>query len=452
MAQGPLEATLDHLFETTQAGRVTLRWGDAFALVHEICAPGVRSMQGAVQTDAAGSATYAYLRGEQQLLIQADCATAAIAPPRSTQEQFGVRAQMLAPIVVDGVTRGVISVHETSGPREWTAVDTAALEAAAEQVRQVMCSDHVGASSATNAVETGRDLVGYGRSGLRVRWPGDARIAVSLVVNYEEGSEYSYAMGDGRNEIPNEFDYPAPPIRDLGNESVFEYGSRAGIWRLQRLFDELDLRVTFFGCAVAFELNPEVGAYIHQMQHEVCCHGWRWENVSLLDRDTERDHLLRAVASIEQTCGARPRGWYSRCPPSLSTRELLVEEGGFLYDCDSFGDDLPYFVAVAGAKHLVIPYSFVTNDSKFLPGQGFSDPSAFVDYCTRAFDYLYREGEQAPKMMTIGLHPRFMGQPSRASALREVLEHMLSHEGVWFPRRIDVAEWWIEHASEFGAQ
>ncbi|MEZ5121099.1 MAG: GAF domain-containing protein [Solirubrobacterales bacterium] len=140
MAQGPLEATLDHLFETTQAGRVTLRWGDAFALVHEICAPGVRSMQGAVQTDAAGSATYAYLRGEQQLLIQADCATAAIAPPRSTQEQFGVRAQMLAPIVVDGVTRGVISVHETSGPREWTAVDTAALEAAAERRSARSCA------------------------------------------------------------------------------------------------------------------------------------------------------------------------------------------------------------------------------------------------------------------------------------------------------------------------
>ncbi len=301
----------------------------------------------------------------------------------------------------------------------------------------------------THAVDRTRDLVGYGRSGLRVRWPNGARIAVSVVVNYEEGSEYSFAMGDGRNEIPNEFDYPIPAIRDLGNESIFEYGSRAGIWRLQRLFDELRIPVTFFGCAVAFELNPEVGAYVAEAGHEVCCHGWRWENVSQLDRETEREHLRLAVESIERTCGHRPRGWYSRCPPSESTRELLIEEGGFVYDCDSFADDLPFFVDVQGRDHLVLPYSFVTNDSKFLPGQGFSGPGSFLEHCVNAFDYLWEEGETHPKMLSIGLHPRWIGQPARAAALRAFLRHCVERGDVWFARRIDIAEWWLAHHEEF---
>lgn len=297
--------------------------------------------------------------------------------------------------------------------------------------------------------DLGRDLIGYGRQGLNVRWPHGARIAISLVLNYEEGSEYSYANGDGRNEIPQEFDYPMPPIRDLGNESIFDYGSRTGIWRLQRLFDRLKLPVTFFGCAVAFEMNPEVGAYIKEAGHEVCCHGWRWENVSLLDRETERQHLLWAVDSIQRTCGDRPRGWYSRCPASLNTRELLIEEGGFVYDCDSFADDLPFFTRVQEKRHLVIPYSFVTNDSRFLPGQSYSGPDVFLDHCRRTFDYLWEEGETQPKMMSLGLHPRIVGQPSRASALREFLEYCLDRGDVWFARRIDIANWWLENSGSF---
>jgi peptidoglycan/xylan/chitin deacetylase (PgdA/CDA1 family) len=302
---------------------------------------------------------------------------------------------------------------------------------------------------AAEAPSPDRELIGYGRSGIAVEWPDRARVAINLVVNYEEGSERSFWAGDGRNEAPNELGYELPPIRDLANESIFEYGSRAGIWRLQRLFDELRLQVTFFGCAIAFELNPEVGAYIAEAGHDVCCHGLRWEDVSRLDRETEKEHLLRAIDSIQKTCGERPRGWYAKAPPSLSTRELLVEEGGFLYDSDSFADDLPYFVQVLGRRHLVIPYSFVTNDSRYLPGQGFATPSDFLDNCRRAFNLLWREGETRPKMMSVGLHPRWMGQPARASALREFLEHALAHEGVWFARRIDIAHWWLENHQRF---
>jgi peptidoglycan/xylan/chitin deacetylase (PgdA/CDA1 family) len=292
-------------------------------------------------------------------------------------------------------------------------------------------------------------LVGYGRRGLDVRWPGDERVAVCIVINYEEGSEYSYANGDGRNEGPQEFSYPPLPVRDLGNETIFEYGSRAGIWRLQRMFDELGLPVTFQGCAQAFEMNPEVGAWIEEAGHDVCCHGYRWENVSVLDRETEREHLLMAIESIERTCGERPRGWYSRQPASLNTRELLVEEGGFIYDSDSFADDLPYFVDVKGQQLLVIPYSFTMNDGKFMAGQSYSSPWSFLDDCKRAFDYLWMEGETQPKMMSIGLHPRFMGQPGRTSVLREFLEYCLDKGGGWFARRLDIAHWWLDHHEEF---
>ena len=294
-----------------------------------------------------------------------------------------------------------------------------------------------------------RDFKGYGRVAPAVTWPGDARVAVVLVVNYESGSERSYFAGDNTNEPPQEFAYPQPPFRDLGNESIFEYGSRAGIWRLQRMFDEYRLPVTFHGCAQAFEANREVGAYIAEAGHDVCAHGWRWEMVSQLPREVEREHIDWAVESITETCGSRPLGWYSKCPPSLSTRELLVEEGGFLYDSDSFADDLPYFVNVKQRSHLVIPYSFTTNDSKFHPGGGFSSPSSFGDYCIRAFDELWREGETRPKMMTVGLHPRLVGQPSRASVVREFIEHCLGKGDVWFARKQDVATWWLNNHESF---
>ncbi|MEV0085088.1 polysaccharide deacetylase family protein [Saccharopolyspora sp. NPDC050642] len=291
-----------------------------------------------------------------------------------------------------------------------------------------------------------RDLVGYGREGLQVRWPNGARVAICLVINYEEGSEYSYANGDGRNEIPQEFDYPPLPVRDLGNETIFEYGARAGIWRLQRMFDELRLPVTFQACATALEMNPEVAAWIKEAGHDVCCHGYRWENVSTLDRETERQRLRMAIESIAETCGERPRGWYSRQPASVNTRELLVEEGGFLYDSDSFADELPYFVPVLGRDHLVVPYSFALNDGRFLPGQTLSGPDAFLDHCRRSLDYLWEEGATRPKLMSIGLHPRIIGQPARAHALREFLREAVDRGEIWWARRQDIAEfWWANH-------
>jgi peptidoglycan/xylan/chitin deacetylase (PgdA/CDA1 family) len=305
------------------------------------------------------------------------------------------------------------------------------------------------APKGVTVADSERDLVGYGRRGLDVTWPEGARVAVCLVINYEEGAEYSFAAGDGVNEGPQEFDYPPLPVRDFGNESLFEYGSRAGIWRLQRLLDALALPATFQGCAQAFELAPEVGAWIKEAGHDVCCHGYRWENVSTLDRATEADRLQMAIESIEQTCGERPRGWYSRQPASVNTRELLVREGGFLYDSDSFADDLPYFVTVSDRQHLVIPYSFTLNDGRFMPGQSYSDPSSFLDHCKRHLDFLWEEGETQPKLMSIGLHPRFIGQPSRMHALREFLEYALGKERVWFARRIDIARWWLEHHEAF---
>ena len=297
-------------------------------------------------------------------------------------------------------------------------------------------------STEGSRVET-RDLLGYGRPGPGARWPGNARIAVNIVINYEEGAEYGASPEDLEFEPPPELSYPTGSAVDLATESIFDYGARAGIWRLQRMLDEYNLPATFFGCARAFELNPEVGAYIKEAGHDVCAHGWRWEKIRDLPRAIEREHIAWAVESIEKTCGDRPRGWYCRAPRSVNTRELLAEEGGFLYDSDSFADDVPYKVQVLGKPRLVVPYSFVTNDSKFAPGQSFSSASSFLDDCKRAFDCLWREGETSPKMMTIGLHGRIIGQPARAWALREFLEHALSHDGVWFARRLDIAQWWL---------
>jgi peptidoglycan/xylan/chitin deacetylase (PgdA/CDA1 family) len=296
----------------------------------------------------------------------------------------------------------------------------------------------------------GRDLVGYGRTPPRVVWPDGARVAISLIVAYEEGSERSRAAGDDLGEEETELGWARDSAyRDFTTESVYGYGSRAGVWRVARLLDEYALKATFLGCAVAYELNPAVATYVREAGHEPACHGWRWETVYDLPRDVEREHLHTAVASIEHTCGDRPRGWYSRTLRSQHTRELLVEEGGFLYDSDAFDDDLPYFVTVKGTEHLIIPYTMMYNDSRFLPNYGIGDPTAFFETCRRGFDELVREGATHPKMMSIGLHPRLIGHPARLSALRQFVEHALASSDVWFARRIDIARWWLEHHHEF---
>ncbi|MBV8612806.1 MAG: polysaccharide deacetylase family protein [Acetobacteraceae bacterium] len=297
-----------------------------------------------------------------------------------------------------------------------------------------------------------RDFVGYGRRVPRARWPNGARVAVSLVLNYEEGSEYAHPNGDGRNDGLTEVIYAMDPAyRDLCAESVFEYGARAGVWRVERLLSEYKIPITFFACAVALERNREVGAWVREAGHEPCCHGWRWEEVWRLSRAEEADHIRRAIDSIRETCGERPLGWYCRYGPSVNTRELLVEEGGFVYDSDAYNDDLPYFVDVGGKRQLVVPYSMTYNDGKFglLPGYG--SPADFLDNLKRGLDQLWAEGATHPRMMSVGLHPRLIGQASRVHALREFIDYALSKGGVWFCRRIDVARWWHDHHAEFAA-
>lgn len=285
-----------------------------------------------------------------------------------------------------------------------------------------------------------RDLVGYGRSIPRVSWPNGAKVAVNLVVNYEEGSEYSHELGDGKNDALAEVEYAFPPeVRDLAKESMYEYGSRVGVWRLLRLFDQMDVKATFFGCAVAFERNPEVARAASEAGHDLLSHGWRWEEHWTLDRATEREHIERAVDSFKNTWGSAPAGWYCRYGPSVNTRELVVEHGGFLYDSDAYNDDLPYFVAVGGQRHLVVPYSLTYNDL-----QGTRSPSLFLDYLKRGLDELWLEGSEGfPKMMSVGLHPRLVGQAARSNALREFIEYAHAKGDVWFARREDIARHWL---------
>ena len=281
-----------------------------------------------------------------------------------------------------------------------------------------------------------------------MRWPGGARVALSVVLNWEEGSELSVPDGDEVGEALAEAPaWGVPGERDLAIESTFEYGARAGVWRLARMFDELEIPVTCFGTALAFERHPAVAAWIRDSPHEACCHGWRWENVAALGRERERAHMLAAVESMTRTLGERPLGWYCRYGPSVDTRELLVEEGGFEYDSDAYNDDLPYFVDVGPVpvRHLVVPYTLLYNDLGFVTGTSYGDTESFIALLRRALDYLRREGDRAPRMMSLGLHCRWAGQPGRASALREFLEYALSTGDVWFARRIDIARWWREH-------
>ena len=295
-----------------------------------------------------------------------------------------------------------------------------------------------------------RNYVGYGRHVPKVVWPGNARVAVNLVINYEEGSEYTHPAGDAQNDGLTELAWNLEPsIRDLAAESVYEYGSRAGIWRIQRLFDEYDIKCTFFAAAVALERNREVAAWLGEAGHEPCSHGWRWEEMWRLSREEEKEHMQWAIESFQETCGQRPLGWYCRYGPSVNTRELVVEEGGFVYDSDVYNDDLPYYVEVSGKQHLIVPYTFTYNDGRFFVPQGFSSPADFLDQCKRGFDYLWDEGETHPRMMSIGLHPRIIGQAGRISALKEFIEHALGKGNVWFARRIDIANWWNEHHAEF---
>jgi putative urate catabolism protein len=289
-----------------------------------------------------------------------------------------------------------------------------------------------------------RDLVGYGARRPDPQWPGGARVAVNFVMNYEEGSEASILDGDAGPEtglLEGVTGVPAG-MRDMNAESLYEYGSRVGFWRLLRLFAETRTPLTVFACALALERHPEAAAAIRSSGHDICCHGWRWEKHWLLAEAEERDHIHRAVVSLTRTLGARPLGWYCRTGPSANTRRLLVEEGGFLYDSDAYNDDLPYWDNRYGRPHLVIPYTMDANDSKFTNPAGFGSGADFYQYLKDTFDYLYREGEHQGAMMSVGLHMRIAGRPGRAKALRDFLLYLRDHRGVWICNRIDIARHW----------
>jgi allantoinase len=290
-----------------------------------------------------------------------------------------------------------------------------------------------------------RDLIGYGANPPDPKWPNGARLAVNFVRNYEEGSEPSVPDGEGRSETGLTEAHGLNQLsegRDLAAEGMFEYGSRVGFWRLMRLFQERSLPLTIVGCALALERNPQAAEAIRKAGLDVCSHGWRWVKHYEMSRETEREHIAKAVASIERSVGERPLGWYCRYGPSVNTRELVVEEGGFLYDSDTYNDELPYWRTVKGRPHLVIPYSLTNNDGKYTGSMGTSDQ--WFSFVRDAFDMLYREGARHPKMMSVGLHMRLIGHPARAVGLERLLDHMLKHDGVWITRRVDIARHWIK--------
>ena len=290
-----------------------------------------------------------------------------------------------------------------------------------------------------------RDLVGYGRRPVDPRWPGGARVAVQIVVNYEEGGEHSVLHGDTHAEafLTEEPAAAVPNLRNINVESQYEYGSRAGFWRLHRLLTQRRVPVTVYGIAEALARNPEAVAAMQEADWEIASHGLRWIDYAQVPPVVEREHIRRAIEMHTESTGARPNGWYTgRMSPR--TRELLVEAGGFRYDSDSFADDLPYWVDVAGTRHLVIPYTLDNNDGRYLNSYGYGG-QRFSDYLISAFDLLHAEGADAPKMMSIGLHCRIAGRPGRAADLARFLDHVTAHDGVWLTRRIDIAEHWHTH-------
>lgn len=293
-----------------------------------------------------------------------------------------------------------------------------------------------------------RDLAGYGRNPPHPQWPGDARIAVQFVLNYEEGGENSVLHGDAGSEqfLSEMFNPPAFPDRHLSMESIYEYGSRAGVWRILREFERRGLPLTVFGVSMALQRNPEVTAAFRELGHEIACHGWRWISYQAIDEATEREHMRVAMQVIEQLTGQRPLGWYTG-RDSANTRRLVADFGGFEYDSDYYGDDLPLWMKVkktdgAMAAQLVVPYTLDTNDMRFSLPQGFSQAEDFFVYLRDSFDALYAEGESAPKMMSVGMHCRLLGRPGRIVALQRFLDHVQQHDRVWICRRIDIARHW----------
>lgn len=290
-----------------------------------------------------------------------------------------------------------------------------------------------------------RDMIGYGRTPPHADWPGGSRVAVQFVVNYEEGGENSILHGDPASEaFLSEIvgAQPIPAARHVNMESIYEYGSRAGFWRLHRIFGERGLPYTCFAVGMALERNPDAVAAIMEARHEIASHGWRWIDYQHVPEATEREHMRLAIQSLTRLTGERPLGWYlGRCSPN--TRRLTAEDGGFLYNSNSYADDLPYWDATYGRPQLIVPYTLDANDMRFATAQGFNSGDQFFAYLRDTFDTLHAEGEDRPKMMSVGLHCRLAGRPGRAAALARFLDYIGGKERVWVTRRIDVARHWI---------
>ena len=290
-----------------------------------------------------------------------------------------------------------------------------------------------------------RDFVGYADHPPTVRWPGNAGVAVNLVINYEEGSEYSVGEGDGRSETALiEVNAPRVPVgdHDLAAESMYEYGSRVGFWRLFNLLRQRNLPATIFAAARALEQNPDVSAAIAGTDWDLVAHGYRWIEHFRLDEATEREHIAKAHETISRLVGRPPEGWYCRYSRSINTRRLVVEHGGYGYDSDAYNDEVPYWTEVSGKQHLVIPYSLVTNDAKLLAGGGIESGADYAQFLIDSFDVLAAEGATTPRMMSVGMHPRVLGHPGRIAGLIRFLDHIAGRDDVWVARRADIAAHW----------
>jgi putative urate catabolism protein len=292
-----------------------------------------------------------------------------------------------------------------------------------------------------------RDMVGYGRHAPDPHWPGNARIALQLVINYEEGAENCILHGDeGSESLLTEFGFAAPRLgaRYLPVESMYEYGSRVGFWRLHQLFTEREIPITVFGVAMALERNPDGVAAMREANWEIASHGYRWIDHHGMPADEEREHIRKAVEIHERVAGSRPLGHFLG-RRSENTLRLVAEEGGFVYSQDSYADELPYWIVESGKPLLLVPYTADVNDHRFATSPGFDWGEPFFEYLRDAFDVLYEQGARAPRTMAVGLHCRLVGRPGRFAALRRFLDHAQSHEGVWFCRGIDIASHWREH-------
>jgi len=293
-----------------------------------------------------------------------------------------------------------------------------------------------------------RDFVGYGQIPPNANWPNKSKLAINFIINVEEGSEYSPLLGDkkseaGLSEVPG--GRHLINQRDLGIESIYEYGSRVGFWRLTKLFEKYKTPYTFFVCALTLLQNEEICNYIKNSPNDICCHGYRWEEHYKLKKNQEEKQIKKAFDLILKLTNKRARGWYCRYAPSENTRKLLVQNGNFLYDSDSYNDDLPYWLKVNKKKHLVIPYSLDTNDVHFKLPSGFSGSNQFYEYVCDSINYLYKEGSHKSKMLNIGLHPRLIGRPGRVTAIEKIIKHIKSLDKIWLCKREDIAKHWIEN-------